>query len=41
MDKITTAKFDPEEHQNNVYEAFSEFVEEFPYEHDAIAKEAP
>ena len=41
MDKITTARFDPEEHQNNVYEAFSEFVEEFAYEYDAIAKEAP
>ena len=29
MDKMTTAKFDPEEHQNNVYEAFAEFVAEF------------
>ena len=41
MEKITTRKFDPEEHQNNVYEAFVEFVEEFTYEYDAIAKEPP
>ena len=41
MEKVSTHKFDPEEHQNNVYEAFGEFVEEFAYEYDAIAKEPP
>ena len=41
MDKIHTNKFDPEEHQNNVYDAFAEFVEEFAYEYDAISKEPP
>ena len=41
MDKISTVKFDPEEHQNNVYEAFVEFLDEFTYEYDAIAKEPP
>ena len=41
MDKIATRKFDPEEHQNNAYEASIEFVEEYTYEYDAIAKEPP
>ena len=41
MNKISTPKFDPEEHQNNVYEAFSDFVDEFTYEYDAIAKDPP
>ena len=41
MNKISTPKFDPEENQHNVYEAFCDFVEEFAYEYDAIAKEPP
>ncbi len=41
MDKATMVKFDPEEHQNSVYEAFCEYVDEFAYEYDAIAKEPP
>ena len=41
MNKISTQKFDPEEHQNNVYEAFVDFVDEFVYEYDAIAKDPP
>ena len=36
-----TIKFDPEMHQNNVFEAFSEFVEQYEYEYDAIAKDPP
>ena len=35
------AKFDPEEHKGNVYEAFLDFVESFHYEYDAIAKDPP
>ena len=34
-------EFDPEEHQNNVYEAFLEFVEEFAYKYDAYSKDPP
>ncbi len=41
MNKISIPKFDPEEHQNNVYEAFTDFVDEFAYEYDAIAKDPP
>ena len=41
MDKITTHKFDPEEHRGNAYEAFCEFVEEFTYEYAAIRKDPP
>ena len=41
MDKTTMPKFDPEEHQKGTYEAFCEYVEEFQYEYDAIAKEPP
>ena len=41
MDKITIPKFEPEDHQLNVYEAFCEFVEEFTYEYDSLAKEPP
>ena len=41
MNNISTPKFDPEEHQNNVYEAFTDFVEEFAYEYDAMAREPP
>ena len=41
MEKLSTQKFDPEEHTNNVYDAFCEFVEEFAYEYEAIAKEPP
>ena len=31
----------PEEHQNSVYEAFCDFVDEFAYEYDAIARDPP
>ena len=44
MEKIitsTTPKFEPEDHQNNIYEAFCEFVEEFTYEYDYLAKDPP
>ena len=41
MEKITTRKFDPEEHKGNVSEAFCEFVEEFTYEYAAIKKDPP
>ena len=41
MEKLTVPKFDPEDHQNNAYEAFAEFVEEHAYEYEAIAKEPP
>ena len=34
-------KFDPEDHQGNVYEAFCDFIDSFHYEYDAIAKEPP
>ena len=34
-------KFDPEEHQGNVYEAFCDFIDSFQYEYDAIAREPP
>ena len=41
MDRVPTMKFDPEEHHNNVYDVFTEFIEEFTYEYDAFAKEPP
>jgi hypothetical protein len=41
MNNISTPKFDPEEHQSNVYDAFTDFVDEFAYEYDAMAKEPP
>ena len=41
MDRSASKKFDPEDHKNNVYEAFVEFVDEFKYEYDAIAKDPP
>ena len=41
MDKIAVSKFDPEEHKNNVYDAFIEFVDEFKYAYKAIAKAPP
>ena len=41
MDGMAIQKFDPEEHKNNVYEAFCKFVEEFAYEYDAITKDPP
>ena len=41
MNQISTQKFDPEEHTNNVYEAFCDFLEEFNYEYEAMAKEPP
>ena len=34
-------KFYPEEHKGSVFEAFNEFVDEFQYEYDAIAKDPP
>ena len=43
MDRVITStpKFEPEDHQNNIYEAFSEFVEEFTYEYGYLAKDPP
>ena len=41
MEKLVVKEFDPEEHQNNVYEAFLEFVEEFAYKYDAYSKDPP
>ena len=41
MNKVSTPKFDPEEHQSNAYESFCDFVDEFAYEYDAIAREPP
>ena len=37
----SSEKFDPEVHRNNVYDAFSEFVETFKYEYEAVAKDPP
>ena len=34
-------KFDPEQHKGNTYNAFSDFVDAFAYEYDAIAKDPP
>ena len=34
-------RFDPEVHRNNVYDAFSEFIETFRYEYEAVAKDPP
>ena len=34
-------KFDPADHPGNVYDAFSDFVDSFKYEYEAIAKPAP
>ena len=41
LDKATTPRFDPEEHQKNVYVAFCEFVEQFAYEYEALDKQPP
>ena len=41
MEKAVVSKFDPEEHKNNVYDAFVEFVGEFKYAYKAIAKAPP
>ena len=41
MEGSGTSKFDPEEHHNNTYEAFCDFVKKFTYEYEAIAKEPP
>lgn len=35
------AKFDPESHRNNVFNAFTEYVDSFEFEYEAIAKEPP
>ena len=35
------SKFDPDDHPGNVYEAFSEFIDSFKYEYEAIAKPPP
>ena len=34
-------KFDPAIHQDNVYDAFCEFLDSFGYEYEAIAKDPP
>ena len=41
MENTAVSKFDPEEHKNNVYDAFVEFVGEFKYAYKAIAKVPP
>ena len=41
MEVSGSSKFDPEEHHNNTYEAFCDFVKKFTYEYEAIAKEPP
>ena len=41
MATANLGKFNPEEHPNGVYEAFCEFLEEFIYEYDAVAKDPP
>ena len=35
------SKFDQEDHPSDAYGAFCEFVEEFQYEYDAVAKDPP
>ena len=35
------AKFDPESHPDGVYEAFCDFLDQYEYEYDAVAKEPP
>ena len=34
-------KFVPEQHKGNTCDAFSDFVDAFAYEYDAIAKDPP
>ena len=34
-------KFDPEDHKISVYDKFTDFIDSFAYEYDAIAKEPP
>ena len=41
VDKVATRMSNPEEQQNNVYEASVEFVDEFRYEYNVVAKEPP
>ena len=38
MDKMSTRKFDPEGYKNNVYEAFSDFLDEFKYEYASLPR---
>ena len=35
------SKFDPADHPGNLYEAFTEFIDSFRYEYEAIAKAPP
>ena len=35
------AKFDPESHPDGVYEAFCDFLDQYEYEYDAVAKDPP
>ena len=35
------SKFDPDSNTGNVYESFCDFIDEFQYEYDAVAKEPP
>ena len=37
----TLSKFDPAEHPEDLYDAFSNFVDSFGYEYEAIAKQPP
>ena len=40
-ESINLSKFDPEAHPQGVYEAFCDFIEQFAYEYDAVAKDPP
>ena len=35
------AKFDPDAHPDGVYKAFNEFLEQYEYEYEAVAKDPP
>ena len=37
----SVVKFNPEDHRDNLYDTFCEFIETFHYEYDAIAKDPP
>ena len=37
----SVVKFNPEEHRDNLFDAFCEFIDTFQYEYDAIAKDPP
>ena len=41
MASTSVVKFDQEEHRDNLYDSFSEFVDSFHYEYDTIPKDPP